>query len=446
MDFENNNLPPSVIKYLKKYASDNWRITVSENRKYNNVIVVPAIDEFNNLSVLIDSISKIDPKYFDDTLLLIVVNNTAEVEPDIRGNNMAAIDFLIDLVEGKFDKDETRKFKSLKLPSLGFVDASSSGYELPVKDGGVGLARKIGMDLALTVFNYEKGKRNLLICLDADCTVESNYLTSIVDEFNKTKAGAGYVNFIHPYPDEEEGKLAVICYELFLRYYVLGLAFANSPYAYHTIGSTIICDAEHYCKIGGMNKQKAAEDFYFMEKLAKITEIHLVKNSFVYPQGRKSWRVPFGTGQRIGRFLSHTQDEYLLYDPSSFLILKKWLDVFESSNKISGQEYITEAKKIDPALEQFLISNSFEDSWNKILSNSKSADQLQKQKMIWFDGFRSLKLIHFLRDNGYPQIKMFDALDKLMDLTGNKSNIEREQDIPSIDIQMKYLGILRKLI
>ena len=53
------------------------------------------------------------------------------------------------------------------------------------KNGGVGLARKIGMDLALTLFDYNSENQNLLVCLDGDCTVESNYISTIRNYFNQ---------------------------------------------------------------------------------------------------------------------------------------------------------------------------------------------------------------------------------------------------------------------
>ena len=56
--------------------------------------------------------------------------------------------------------------------NIGFVDAASAGKELPQKDAGVGLARKIGMDLALLIFDYDPPGKKILVCLDADCTVD----------------------------------------------------------------------------------------------------------------------------------------------------------------------------------------------------------------------------------------------------------------------------------
>ena len=98
---------------------------------------------------------------------------------------------------------------------------------------------------------------------------------------------------------------------------MLGLIYAKSPYAYHSIGSTMVCDADSYIKVQGMNKRKAAEVFYFLEKLSKITTIRKIGGTTVLPSSRGSWRVPFGTGQRVNRFLDNVQDEYILYSPKS---------------------------------------------------------------------------------------------------------------------------------
>ncbi len=88
----------------------------------------------------------------------------------------------------------------------------------------------------------------------------------------------------------------------------------------------MICSYDSYIKTEGMNKRKAAEDFYFLEKLAKNFPITKIESATVYPSGRSSWRVPFGTGQRVTRFLAKGQNEYLLYSTESFRILKLWLN------------------------------------------------------------------------------------------------------------------------
>jgi hypothetical protein len=194
-----------------------------------------------------------------------------------------------------------------------------------------------------------------------------------------------------------------------------------------------------------MNKKKAAEDFYFLEKLIKNVPVEIINSTIVYPSARKSWRVPFGTGQRITRYFAGTHNEYLLFDPQSFIILKKWLELFITESSLQVNVMLKLSKEIDENLFHFLENQHFEHDWRKILINSKTQEQIRRQKMRWFDSFRTLKLIHFLRDNGYPMMDMFDALDRFL-INFEIELPERTKEIfPGIIIQKKYLDILRSL-
>jgi hypothetical protein len=439
----NKDQPAEVKNYLSKYSAGLWKLELSGKKSYNNIIVIPAIQEYENILRLLKSLVQNDNKYFNETLVIFVVNNLKSSHEDVIQDNRKSLEFIRDIISGKTGGDLINEIHLAGL-TVGLIDASSKNFELPEKDGGVGLARKIGMDIALTHFDYSNNEKKILICLDADCMVEKNYLSAIVQAFKKTDTRAAYVQYEHLFPENEKEKLAIICYEIFLRYYVLGLIFANSPFAFPTIGSTIICDYESYIRIGGMNKKKAAEDFYFMEKLAKITTIKKIDSTKVYPASRGSWRVPFGTGQRVNRYFAGTHEEYLLYNPKSFDVLKKWLHGFNSLEILGADEYLKNAKEIHPALYSFLIENSFHESWKKILLNSKTDEQIQKQKMIWFDGFRTLKLIHFLRDNGFPLVNMFDALDEMFNHFDKKIIRVNNEELPTPEIQQMYLAVLRK--
>ncbi|MCX6169732.1 MAG: hypothetical protein NTX65_10340 [Ignavibacteriales bacterium] len=440
----NKELPPEVKKYINKYSAGTWKLELSGEKSYNNIIVVPAIQECENIHRLLKSFVQNDNKYFKETLVIFVVNNMNGSDEEIKNDNMKSLVSIREIIAGKNDTDLFEKIRQTEL-NVGLIDASSTNLELPEKDGGVGLARKIGMDIALTHFDYTNKEKKILICLDADCTVDKNYLTNIVQEFKSEKTKAAYVQYEHLLPENEKEKFAIICYEIFLRYYVLGLNFANSPFAFPTIGSTMICDYESYLKIAGMNKKKAAEDFYFMEKLAKITSIKKINSAKVYPASRGSWRVPFGTGQRVNRYFAGTHDEYLLYNPKSFKVLKEWLQCFNSPEILEADQYLKNAEEIHHALHSFLIENSFQESWGKIVANSKAEEQIQKQKMIWFDGFRTLKLIHYLRDTGLQSLNMFDALDQMFQHFNLKSNRSGNEEFPSLEIQQMYLAALREM-
>jgi len=439
------NLPANVLSYISKHLIKNYEIEWQVKKGINNVIVIPAIAEYENIKVLLKSLSENDPAFFSSSLFLFVINNSPVSGDAIKEDNLKSINLLRSIIEGNINYDFSREIINSGL-QIGLIDASSKGKELNTKHAGVGLTRKIGMDLALTIFDYSLKTKKLIICLDADCKVSTNYLTNIVNDFNKNNLSVAVVNFEHLIDGTDEYNAAIICYEIFLRYYVSGsgLIFVNSDYAFHTIGSTMICDHNAYMKIGGMNKRKAAEDFYFLEKLAKNYPINKIDSATVYPSKRSSWRVPFGTGQRVTRFLSKKQNEYLLFDPAIFEILKEWLNVYNSDEFFDPQIVLKQAKETHIELYDFLLQNNYQKQWEKILSNTKSGKQLTHQKKIWFDGFRTLKLIHHLRDTAFPQINMFDALDMLFIKLGVNNSINRNgEKVPELEIQKEYLNLLR---
>jgi hypothetical protein len=444
-------LPKTVETYLNKYALRGWETEPVEIKNISTAIVIPAIREYKNIRKLINSFAENNQKYFNSTLIIFVINNSALSSDQIKEDNKKSIYFLNSIIFHNSSMEDELINKVCKSGlKIGLVDASSAGKELPQKDAGVGLARKIGMDSALLIFDYNSPYKKILVCLDADCTVENNYITEIVDHFNARSLFAAVVNYAHKTEGSDEEPNAIICYEIFLRYYELGLKFANSPFAFPAIGSTIVCDYQSYIKSEGMNKKKAAEDFYFLEKLAKNYPVERIKTTTVFPSSRRSWRVPFGTGQRVNRFLADIQDEYLLYDPKCFHILKEWLKIFNTNAQYSVYSLLKLAKEIDVSLYAFLINQRFEVEWQRILDNSKTIEQIQRQKIRWFDGFRTLKLIHYLRNYGYPMINMFAALDSLLtefdiSLAQVDSLFEgsRNDDVPGIEYQKKYLEILR---
>jgi len=440
-----------ICKYLEKFGYYGWKLEIASEENINNVIVVPAISEYKNVITLLNSLSINYSDYFHSTAIIFVVNNSVNSNSRIKKNNLKTCELLRQIISNqRNNSDFDNPHANWSRLRIGLINACSDGKEFPTKLSGAGFARKIGMDTSLGVFDYSNRRKNLLICLDADCIVDKNYMNEIISNFNEKKLHAGIVNFKHRF-NIKKTEPAIICYEIYLRYYVLGLKYANSPFAFYSVGSTIVCDDETYIKVGGMNLNKAGEDFYFLEKITKIAPIGRINSTTVYPSSRSSWRVPFGTGPRIKRFLEKERNEYLLYRPKCFYILKKWLDIF-SKNYFTGEEFLKHAERINKYLYSFLKKNDFAEHWNKILSNlpvrqadSNSQTQLDNQKINWFDGFRTLKLIHYLRDNGYQSINMFDALDEILSKYNLKIMRDKRKAIPGISIQKEYLDYLREL-
>jgi hypothetical protein len=423
-------IPDKISAYINKRASGVWKIENDYSKHFEKIIVVPAIAESKTLPILINSLESNDEYELLNTLVLIVVNNAVSSTDEIKEDSKITLDYL-------------RNLKT-KL-NLSLIDVCSAGKEMDDKNAGVGLARKIGMDLALTKFCYNLSNKRILICTDADCVVDSNYLIEISQEFNKHNLETAVVNFAHDISGNDDETKAIVLYEIFLRYYMLALTFAKSNYNFHTIGSTIVFTPEAYVKVGGMNKRKAAEDFYFLEKLAKVYRIVKIKSTSVHPSKRSSWRVPFGTGRSVDRYLSGLKNEYSLYDPKCFIVLKNWLEIFNSSTTIEHSSLLASANKINPALADFLIEQDLNNFIQKLFQKNITAPEIKKQKHYWFDAFKTLKLIHYLRDTVYPNKNMFDAIDELLKLMDIENNISRSSAIPDLEIQKEYLLLLRKI-
>ena len=103
------------------------------------------------------------------------------------------------------------------------------------------------------------------------------------------------------------------------------------------------------------------------------------------------------------------------------------------------------AKNIHESLFEFLTQQNFENFISKVLLKNNNPVEIEKQKHYWFDAFRTLKLIHYLRDTIYPNINMFDAIDELLKLMSIENNIKRSSAIPELETQKEYLLLLRKI-
>ena len=191
-----------------------------------------------------------------------------------------------------------------------------SAENCPPKQG-VGLARKIGLDLALPLLDYGGGDP-LLVCLDADTLVQPDYLPAITRHFARSTAGGAAIPYRHRPAADPAGQGAIDRYELFLRAYVLGLELAGSPYAFHTVGSAMACRASAYVASGGMNRRLAGEDFYFLQQVHKTSGVAPLAGTVVHPSPRSSHRVPFGTGRAVGDMLAEGEQRLLFYQPVCF--------------------------------------------------------------------------------------------------------------------------------
>lgn len=362
--------------------------------------MIPALAESATLFATLSSLACNPPELCERFLILVVVNHREDAPLPDKADNRATLKLL---------EAGAPPLSRLK---LAWTDAASAGLEMPVKGGGVGLARRIGLDLALSRLDG-KNADPILVCLDADTLVRPDYLSALVRHFEQSRCGAAVIPFCHQTGATAESERIIARYELFLRSYVLGLTLAGSPYAFHSVGSAMACRASAYLKIGGMNSRSAGEDFYFLQQLARTVGVEQLTGTVVHPSPRASHRVPFGTGRSVSRM--QAGEEQLFYHPDCFRVLGAWLALVANHTVADGASLQKQAGEISPVLQEFLDLNRFEEIWTKLCRNNPGRASLIKAFHGWFDGLKTLKMIHHLSAGPFPRCQPENALTELFE-------------------------------
>ena len=271
--------------------------------------MIPSYAESELLFQTLTSLNRNDNLILKDTLVIVVVNNAKNSPKSIVENNQAT---------NKILKSVQYNF------TLGVVDATSSGFELPDKHAGVGLARKIGMDLVLPHLSSTK---SLIFCTDADTIVSKDYFEKVITYYNCTGSHASVVGFQHLESNDKKQEDAIRQYETYLLTTAKKMRDAGSPYGYVAMGSTIVCTVEAYCAVGGMSRKKATEDFYFLQELAKYCGVHVIPEILIHPSSRPISRVYLGTGFRMEQIQKGFDIHSLYYSEEAFLLLANWINL-----------------------------------------------------------------------------------------------------------------------
>ena len=357
------------------------------------IVVIPCYNEMELITALSSLINCEKPK---GTVEVITVVNSAISDLEaVKETNSKMLE-----KAQKWNKEQDTNWLNFY-----FIEANN----LPDKDAGVGLARKIGMDEA--VYRFESIKKDgIIACFDADSTCQTNYFMELEKYFeNNPKSPACSIHFEHPLQGNEfseENYRAIEAYELHLRVYKNALKFCGFPYAFHTIGSSMAVKSKAYQKQGGMNKRKAGEDFYFLQKMMALGNFSELNTTTIYPSPRISDRVPFGTGRAMQNYLSDEQKNYTTYAIQAFLDLKKLVENLDTL-------YLKQIDLPESVL-AYLKTISFNENLKKIRQNSTSVTHFKQLFFNWFNAFKVLKFVHFARDNYYPDVSVFEAANELL--------------------------------
>lgn len=392
--------------FADNYLSSRWEIKAELEGKppedLGLIIVIPCINEAN----LIKSLQSIkDCEQPDCSVEVICVINSSEITPTEV------------IVQNRQTYSQARDWgMKFSEPGLKFHFVYQSN--LDDKIAGVGIARKIGMDVATERYNQVNKPNGVIVSFDADATCEPNYLSEICHFFSANPSMKGCsIYFEHPIKGNDytdEIYRAITNYELYLRYYIQAQRYCSFPYAFHAIGSCFAVRANTYARQGGMNKRKAGEDFYFLHKVIPLGGFSELNTTTVMPSPRPSNRVPFGTGAAVRKMLRQHEEDYYTYPLNSFLILKELIDKVESFHTMDMNQVQNVINKLDPLIRIFLEDNNWKDKLKEIKDNSTNLSTFKKRFYTWFSAFRLLKFLNFTVTRGLEKIPVDIASAELL--------------------------------
>lgn len=383
-----------IEKYLENYSNHRDACFVYPPQViFDRAVVIPVRAERELFSFCLESLENAAAFSGTKVLCIIVVNHRISDAEPLKQKNRAHLEEL------KFYKGPL---------SLVVMDCANPGVEFPEKQG-VGLARKIGCDLALELFHEGQLRSEKVFTTDADAWVPLDYF-----EGSDSKDSVSIHYFEHTPVQDDRITQATVLYEKWLRYYVLGLRFAGSPYAFQTVGSLLSIDYTAYAMVRGFPRKEAGEDFYLLNKLKKVGEVS-TRAKRISLKSRTSDRVPFGTGRAVTDILGLKNPEhYTFYHPDTFSILKEWLELLKEFSQIrdlrkTKHGLFQSISKFSPCASLETL-HAFWDSmkFRALLTN---ADQTRPKNThclnhlhTEFDGFRTLRFVHLVRDLLLPEI------------------------------------------
>lgn len=388
---------------------------------WQQVLVIPAYRESASfLQSLCESL-----RNSGQTLIIVVLNRPAH-DPDSEANRA-----LRKAIESLPGSDDLRSLdQNLDIFCL---DLERSVGPTPSHQG-VGLARKTGCDLALKWITEGVIDTQWIGSTDADAILPADYFSRLADV--PEPAVAAVYPFQHIPGTNDACNLATAIYELRMHHFVLGLEYAGSPYAYHSLGSSLAVSAQAYAKVRGFPRRPGAEDFYLLNKLRKLGPVHRLAGKAIALQSRDSDRVPFGTGPQVTKILDSGKFERqaMFYHPAVFDALGALLSIMpELKNQPVSQltELMVQRGLPSPLAQTCAASMQdmgLEDAVEHCRRHSSGQQQFSRHFHQWFDAFRTLKLVHGIRSAGWPDVDLQSILARSTGLWPSADNVEELRD------------------
>jgi hypothetical protein len=361
------------------------------------VVAIPCYDEPEIAKTLLSLFNCLQPNC--NVLVVVVINHSEQSPEAVKLQNAKTY-------------NEIQKLK--KIAPAWFAIEVLQAYDLPQKHAGVGWARKIGMDFAISLFNNCDCSNGIIVSLDADTLVADNYLQAIAEYFVLKPNNIGATLYFEHLIDDVKLENAVVLYELYMRYYKNALSFAGFPFSLYTVGSAFCVKAQAYVAQGGMNRRKAGEDFYFLHKLVQLGAVGEINNTVVYPSGRVSNRVPFGTGPAIAKYIENNSEAGLTYPLESILAL---IDIFKNVDFVY-RNFSLDNLTENNLLKEFLTETAFVDEISDLRNNCATINSFSKRFYHSFNAFKILKWLNYAVGNFYDRNNVISEANKLLRMLG----------------------------
>ncbi|GAA5316296.1 MAG: hypothetical protein AseanaTS_15000 [Candidatus Pelagadaptatus aseana] len=385
----------AISKYLDHYAEPECSVLTDfpAHCRYRQCVVIPAYDERPDFLPQLIGDRGLLPSHHG--LLILVINRPEHRE--LPASNLQLMDYLQQQLPTLWHHNT---LTLLGNSDWGVLLVDRNHQAIPRKQG-VGLARKIGCDLAAQLFHLGQLQTPWVHSTDADAELPDNYLTT---DSNKDKTAARLYPYQHKRVSDCPISKATQHYQQRLNYYVEGLRWAGSPYAFHTLGSILAIHIEYYCQARGFPKRAGGEDFYLLNKLAKlgaIQQLPATAHNTITLQPRLSHRVPFGTGPAVEKIITGEGSSLRDYNPQVFACLKQLLDEIGTS-QTTGIEPQSLMAQLPSEITSALSDAGIDHLWQHL--QQKKPSQHHSHFHLWFDGFRTLKFIHYLQQYHYPAL------------------------------------------
>ena len=394
-----------IALYLDRYGEAEARLIPPLAAHYENVLTIPCHDESPGCVGTV--LGRLDAS----ALVILVVNAPTDADSEARSRTEAFWRALGGgaLGGGAQGDGAQQPFHFSRWRNeidILAVNRSAPNRLIPRRQG-VGLARKIAADMACALIAAGRIQSPWIYMTDADAKLPSDYFAQA-----PASPGCALMPFRHEAPPELASAMRL--YELHLRYYVNRLGWAGSPYAFHSIGSTVAIHADTYAKVRGVPKRNAAEDFHLLNKAAKVAPIHSLSGPEIILEARLSARVPFGTGPALKRIAAG--GDPLSHAPQSFDRLAEVMAHIDRGAPLPEEA---------AALLEELGYSRFRAQAQR---QHRRPETLRKATHQWFDGLRTLRFIHLAR-RFHPDRPLADSLNRLfgpIDHLNHLKALERE--------------------